>query len=112
MVQKPEEYPYSSYPLYISGRTDNLVTKELILKLLRRNNGNKRKAYQFFVEAAIGRERDDLSRDIYGGMILGGSSFIKETLKKIKEKYRIKDAISNRKALKAIHEIEEVVEVV
>jgi len=112
MVQKPEDYPYSSYPLYISSRKDNLVTKDLVMELVTGTNGNETDNYRQFVEGAIGIELDDPSKDIYGGIILGGTRFIKETLRKIKEDYHIKDAISNRKALCATYAIEDVVEAV
>ena len=112
MVEKPEEYPYSSYRLYTSGRKDNLVTRELLMELAGDNSGNGRKAYQFFVEAELGRNPDNPSKDIYGGMILGGHRFIKETLRRIKDDYHSKDEVSNRRALQAGNEIAEVVSVV
>lgn len=112
MVEKPEEYHCSSYRLFISSRKDNLVTKELIQDLVRRGNGNERQAYQRFVEAAIGVEFDDPMKDVYGGIMLGGVRFIKETLRILKENYHRKDEVSNRKALRAGYGIDEIVEAV
>ncbi len=110
IVEKPAEYPYSSYSSYITQKKDNVVNKSLILELVTRRNGNAGKEYQRFVEAAIGRELNNPIHDVYGGMILGGVRFIKETLRKIKDNYHIKDTISNRKSLRAIYGIEEVIE--
>jgi chromosomal replication initiation ATPase DnaA len=64
----------------------------------------------YFVDAAVGREVDNPAKDVYGGMILGKIRFIKDTLRRIKEEYHVKDAISNRKALRAAYGIEEVIE--
>jgi len=110
MVEKPEEYPYSSYSIFISNRKDNLVTRDLILELMRSSRGSERGAYKYFVDAAVGREIDNPAKDVYGGMILGGVGFIKETLRRIKAEYHVKDAIANRKALRATYGIEEVIE--
>lgn len=112
LVEKPEEYRYSSYRLYTSHRKDNLVTSELILSLTGRNSVNERRAYQCFVEAATGKKQDNPSKDIYGGMILGGHRFIKETLRRIKEDYHARDEVSNRRALQAGCEIDEIVSIV
>ncbi len=98
MVQKPEEYSYSSYKSYVTRKKDEAVSQDLLLSMV---SGNKRDAgrnYRLFVESAIGQEPDDPSKEVYGGMILGGKSFIKETLKRIKEE------ISQRKALQSAYE--------
>jgi chromosomal replication initiation ATPase DnaA len=60
------------------------------------------------VESVIGREPESLLDDVYGGTILGGTIFIKEVLRRIKEDYYRKEDISNKKALMAISGIEEV----
>ena len=61
------------------------------------------------MEAAIGVDLDDPMQNVYGGIMLGGVRFIKETLRTIKEDYHRKDEVSNRKVLRASHEIDEVV---
>ncbi len=109
MVEKPEDYPHSSYSLYISRNKNDTVSKSLILNLVTRHNGNERKEYKRFVESAIGVELDNPMNDVYGGTVLGGVRFIKETLRTIREDYHRKDEISNRKALRAGYEIDEVV---
>ena len=109
MVEKPENYPYSSYSSYISRKKDDMVNRSLILGLVTRRNGNEREEYRRFMEAAIGAETDDPMKDVYGGIILGRVRFIKETLGKIKEDYHRKDEISNRNALRASYEIDEVI---
>lgn len=109
MVEKPEDYYYSSYSSYISRKKDNILNKGLVLDLVTRRDGNASDEYNRFVEAAIGVELDDPMKDVYGGTMLGGVRFIKETLRRIKEDYHRKDEVSNRKALRANYEIDEVV---
>jgi len=112
MVQKPEEYPYSSYKSYVTRKKDEAVSQDLLLSMV---SGNKRDAgrnYRLFVESAIGQEPDDPSKEVYGGMILGGKSFIKETLKRVKEEYLQKEDISQRKALHSAYETEEIMDFV
>lgn len=112
MVEKPEDYLYSSYASYISRKADTIVNRNLILGLVTRHNGNESREYKRFVEAAIGSETDDPMKHVYGGIMLGGVRFIKETLKIIQDDYHRKDEVSNRKALRAGYAIDEVVAVV
>jgi len=89
-----------------------MVNRCLVLDLVTRRNSNASEQYKRFVEAAIGIELDDPMKDVYGGTILGGVRFIKETLKIIEDDYHRKDEVSNRKALRAGYEINEVIEAV
>ncbi len=109
MVEKPEDYHYSSYSSYISGKKDKMLNRGLILDLVTRRDGDASAEYKQFVEAAIGADLDNPMQDVYGGIMLGGIKFIKETLRTIKEDYHMKDEVSNRKALRARYEIGEVV---
>lgn len=109
MVQKPEDYLYSSYSAYIKNKRESVLTKKLVLGLMTSRNGNARKEYRIFVESAIGREPDSLLENVYGGTILGDPIFIKEVLRRIKEDYYTKEEVSNKKALMAASGIEEIV---
>jgi putative transposase len=112
MVKKPEEYSYSSYSAYISKRRNDIIRKDVVLDLVTRSSGSENRDYQLFVEAAIGQEPDNPMKDVYGGVILGGVKFVKETLKIIKEEYHRKDEVSQRRELRARYLIEEVVKAV
>lgn len=100
IVEKPEEYPYSSYKSYISGDKENMVIQYLILGMLSGQKGDARKRYRAFVESAVGEELDNPLKKVYGGMILGRESFIKEILSRIKEEDWQKEEVSHRRALK------------
>ncbi len=81
MVQRPEEYQYSSYKTYTSRKKEEILTLDLILGMMSSQKGEEKKAYHLFVEAGIGKELDDPQRDVYGGIILGGARFTKESLR-------------------------------
>jgi chromosomal replication initiation ATPase DnaA len=49
-------------------------------------------------------------KDVYGGIILGGTAFIKETLKTIKEELLQKEEIAQSRKLKTGYGIEEIVD--
>ena len=99
LVSKPEEYPYSSYRAYVSGKGDDLVTTDLVFGLVGGGRVDARKRYRVFVEAGLGRELENPADKVYGGMILGKAEFIKETLKRLKGEHAGKTEISHRRAL-------------
>jgi putative transposase len=111
MVQKPEEYIYSSYKAYISKNVNNLLTQNLILHTISNQESHARQEYRRFVESAIGIELDNPLKDTYGGIILGKTEFIKETLRKVKETVLQVEEISNRKALKSKYNMTELIEI-
>jgi REP element-mobilizing transposase RayT len=113
IVKKPEEYVFSSYSAFVTGKIDEVVTTDLIFGLIKGKNVDIKKEYRKFVEASIGDEElYDFFKDVYGGIILGGQKFIKYTLRNIKEEYLQRDSVSQRTALKSAYEIEEVINIV
>lgn len=102
ITEKPEDYPYSSYKAYISGGKEDIISEDFILSMLSKERGEARRKYKKFTENAIETEIEDPIKKVYGGMILGGQEFIKETLKRLKRNYMQKEEISHRKALKSI----------
>jgi putative transposase len=100
MVQRPEEYPYSSYVAYTTG-TDDLVTPTAILSLLAKSLAKSRKQYQLFVESSLSEQAGSPLKNVYGGMILGSKEFIKDTLKYIDAAQLNNQEISYRNALKS-----------
>lgn len=67
-----------------------------------------RRRYRAFVEAGMGRELENPAEKVYGGMILGGTEFIKETLRKLKEEYLSKPEISHRRTLQLVETADEI----
>ncbi|MBI5409796.1 MAG: transposase [Nitrospirae bacterium] len=110
IVPKPEEYLYSSYKTYISKNGNRIVNESQILEMISDEKGRSKQEYKRFVEAAIGRELDDPHKNVYGGIILGGTVFIKETLRAIKEKLLQKEEIAHSRKLKTGYGMEEIVD--
>ncbi len=94
MTDTPEAYPFSSYAAFLNPRQETFVFRDLILNMSHGPEG-----YRHFVESVIPEELESPSKDIYGGMILGKKSFIKEVLQRLKETDR--KEVSYRKTLHA-----------
>ena len=108
VVEKPEDYQFSSYAAYISTQGEELVTRSTILEMFNPKESEARIRYRTFVENALGEEAESPMKKVYGGMILGDESFIKDILRKIEEGELEKEAVSYRKALRAPFGVEEV----
>lgn len=102
IVEKPEEYEQSSYKSYITKAEGDISDQELILSMISKDKGEARKKYKVFVDNAIGKELKNPFKDVYGGIILGGVQFIKETLKKIEKGQLADKEIANRREIKAV----------
>lgn len=101
IVERPEQYRYSSYCNYIGSRSDPRITTSSILEMMAGGDGNGRDAYRSFVESAIGKEVENPMEKVYGSAILGREDFIETILKKVAAEKRGKTEISYRKALSA-----------
>ena len=107
LVQRPEDYRYSSYGAYITDKSDDMVNTDMILRAMAVGKKEARAKYRVFVEAAIGRVMESPVKDCYGGIIMGKERFIKDTLKRIKQEYLDKEGISQRKALRKKYDMNE-----
>lgn len=112
IVEKPEEYAYSSYNSYITGKHEKIVTTDLILGMVSGQRKEAHKVYHRYVENGIGEELKNPLDSAYGGIILGGEQFIKGVLRTIKEDYMERGEVSQRKALRNVMGMEEIIEVV
>lgn len=112
IAERPEDYPYSSYKTYILAQGEALVTRSTILGMFSTNEAEARKQYKTFIEASVGEDVESPMKKVYGGMILGGESFIKDVLGNIEEGQLEKEAVSHRKALRAPYGTEEVLQAV
>jgi len=101
MVVKPEEYTHSSYGSYISAIKEEIVTRDIILDMLTRSGARAGERYKAYVESGLEEELQSPLTKVYGGMMLGGESFIRDVLSRL-ESEQLKGAeVSNRKALRA-----------
>jgi len=132
MVAKPEDYVYSSYRSYIFDNFDSneetgsmidsddidseskekLVCQDLVLEMISKNPKNSRKSYRDFVERGIEEQLDNPLTNVYGGAILGGKTFIKESLGRLKAGILEKEDIAHRKELYAPYGSEDIIEAI
>ena len=109
MVEKPEDYPFSSYISYIVPDTEDIVSRDLIWNMTSRRNAPT--LYKAFVEEAINTEKNPF-KNLYGGMILGKKKFIRDALSLLNKDLLRKDDTSARRSLKTSLSLEEIVETI
>jgi putative transposase len=95
LTDTPGAYPFSSYPVFIDPQQETFIFRDLILNMSHGIEG-----YRHFVESVLPEKLENLSRDIYGGMILGEKDFIKEVLQRLKDTER--KEVSHRRTLHAL----------
>jgi REP element-mobilizing transposase RayT len=85
IVERPEEYPYSSYRSYVQEDGEDIVCRDFIWKMIAENKPEDAACrYKDFVDIAIGRELTNPLKQAHGGMILGEKAFIKNTMQRLK----------------------------
>jgi len=109
MVEKPEDYAFSSYTSYIFSDKEGIVSRDLIWNMTSIENAPI--FYKAFVEEAINTGENPF-KDLYGGMILGKKQFIKDTLSILNKDLLGKDDTSARRSLKTSLSLEEIVEAI
>ena len=112
LVAKPEDYPYSSYRAYVSRGEDDLIDRDLILGMISGGGRGGGRRYREFVERVLGEELENPLKGVYGGIILGGTQFIKEVLGRLKDRVLEEEGISQRRELRTGWGKEVVVEAV
>ncbi|MCP4551369.1 MAG: hypothetical protein GY834_04870, partial [Bacteroidetes bacterium] len=79
MVEKPEEYKWSSYGSYIySNNPYKWVYRDFILDLFSKKHSQARKQYREFVEAMLDKEYEFPIKNIFASTILGNRQFINQ----------------------------------
>jgi len=109
LVERPEEYAYSSYQSFISKKREAIVSPELILSMISRDRKAAGRRYRAFVETAIGKDVQSPFKDVYGGVILGSQQFIKDALSKLKETIWQQEDIAQRRELLTAWRAEDIV---
>jgi len=104
IVEKPEEYKWSSYRGYFKKSGDRIIDRQKVDALLNMNL----KEYKNFVSAGI-CEEEKVFEDIYGGCILGGKRFVEDNLKKIKSELEGKEVAYQKGMTNGIIEIDDII---
>ena len=111
MVERPEDYPQSSYRSYVKTQQEAIVTTDLILGMVSEDGKTARRAYREYVQKGVAEEGRNPLEDVYGGVILGSRGFIKHALGTLKEAALDQEEIARRRELRKF-EIEDVIEAV
>jgi REP element-mobilizing transposase RayT len=111
MVERPEEYPHSSYAAYI-GENDGLTRTSDLLAMFSKDSTTAKEKYKIFVESVLGEKQESPMKNVYGGMILGSVPFIKETLNRLEEDLFQRTETAHKKALRSSCDIEDVLSLV
>jgi len=106
IVKLPEEYKWSSYKAYIGKEENKYIDKEEI-KAITELWGRR---YRNFVMKSIDEKRSPF-KEVYGGILLGSTRFIKEKLKELKGQIEGKH-VSYKGELKGYIEKEEILELI
>jgi putative transposase len=112
IVEKPQDYPYSSYKSFISQKGEEIITRDLIWGMISKDRRLGPDLYRSFVESALRRELENPLKNVYAGSILGGTSFIRETLDKLEDDVVQREEVSHRKALCTPYDAKEILRTV
>jgi len=111
-VEKPQDYPYSSYQSFIADKGEEILTRDLIWGMISKDKRLGPSRYRSFVERGLGRELENPLKEVYAGSVLGGNAFVREALDKLKEEVWSRVEVSHRKELQTPYEAEEIVHLV
>lgn len=110
IVEKPDDYLYSSYSSYITDKKEPVVEQGLILSMLSSDKKEAMKKYRLYVESAIGAEQEPPLKGVYGGIILGRQGFIREILKNVKKDRLNEKEISHKRMLSSSYDAEDIID--
>lgn len=114
IVKRPEDYPHSSYNSYISENIKNLVFCDLILEMIggHSHSWESKQSYRKFVECSIGKKLKNPFEKVTAGIILGNKKFMSKALQKIKKENLDKKGIANRRQLKSLIDVEDILDAI
>jgi putative transposase len=76
-VEKPEHYPWSSYPYYTGAKkAPQWLTIDTVLDAFDSSRGGAQKHYRGFVEKALGEKAESPLKDVFASTFLGSEKFI------------------------------------
>jgi REP element-mobilizing transposase RayT len=99
IVKRPEGYPYSSFHAYLFPKDETIVFRDLIWRMISGDRKKAPKRYREFVESALIQKPETPFKEVYGGVILGGESFVREVLQRLNDQSLRSKETSHRKAL-------------
>jgi REP element-mobilizing transposase RayT len=112
IADRPEDYPHSSYKSFISKKGEEIVRRDLIWGLISKDKRYGPRRYRSFVQRGLDGNLENPLVGVYAGSVLGGKSFIRGALDRLKDNVYSREEISYRKALKTRYEAEEILDLV
>jgi putative transposase len=80
IVEKPDEYLWSSYRAYIDSKRDDIVHRDFIWSMVSPSSKDAPALYRTFVEEAIGISQESPFVHIRGMAILGDQRFVEDII--------------------------------
>jgi hypothetical protein len=112
LVEEPQRYPHSSYNAFISKKGEEMVTRDLVWGMISKDKRYGPSRYRSFVERELEGKSENPLEGVYAGTVLGGKSFIREALARLKDNAYGREEVSHRKALQTRYEAEGIVELI
>jgi putative transposase len=109
IVEKPQDYALSSYRAYILPREETVVSRELIWGMMSAEKKEAPAQYKDFVESALVEAQPSPFEKVYGGIVLGEPSFIKDVLRRAAHDIPEKETAQRRVLLSSVSSIDELV---
>lgn len=82
LVRRPEDYPWSSHPLYLERGKNVWLEKDFVLGLFDSRKGRALPRYRSFIEEGMGKGSEQRFYDTRDQRYLGDDDFIERTEKK------------------------------
>lgn len=86
LVEKPEDYPWSSYSSYLTERKDEMVTRDFLYGQFSDRKAQARRAYARFVQARVGEGRRKDFYELKDQRFLGSEEFVEDINRRLPEK--------------------------
>jgi len=113
ITERPESYLYSSYRATIFPKEEALIYRDLLWSMVTQEREDGPRSYREYVEAALTEKPRSPFEEVYGGVILGGKTFVEEVLQRLKDQEIQKKEVSHRRALGSITaDIDEIIDLV
>lgn len=109
IVQRPEDYKWTSYKAFIGNGANALVDTPDTLSYFSKEKKKAKKAYRRFVEREI-REEENPFKEVEAGMLLGGKK-LKAKIQKLLDKIKTDEELPQIKRFKEKVPIDKIIEV-
>ncbi len=111
LAPKPEAYTHSSHRAYILGEKGAVVSPGLILGMISGDRKAAAQRYRAFVQAGMGKDIRNPVEKVYGSVIAGSPSFVKNVLRRVDRRTSSQKGASRKQVLKRPGDLDDVMSV-